>query len=308
MELYRKYRPKTLAQVVGQEAATLELAKRIEKNNVPHVVLLSGQSGTGKTTIARIIRRGIGCHKDDFIEINAANFRGIEVVRDIQNKCGMYGTGKTKRRMWLIDEVHQMTNAAQSAFLKTLEDTPKVSYFVMATTEAHKLLRTFRDRCLIVALKPIAPKAMLWLLNDIAAKEKFKLSEEVAEKIVNCADGSARRALVFLEKIINFDTEDEQLEAIMPDEEVQAATNIAFALLNTRNKWGDMLKVLRAVDHDEAKLEKLRRMILTIMANTMMKGGKSVQRAADVIEVFQYDFFTSLRAGFLNACYRVLHS
>src|SRR5688572_25883760 len=141
MELYKKFRPKTLKGVVGQEGAVSSLQSMIDKGRLPHTILFSGPSGCGKTTIARILKGILECSDLDFFEINCADFKGIDMVRDIRRYVGippLHG----KSRVWLIDEAHQLTKDAQNAFLKLLEDTPKHAYFMLATTDPQKLLPT----------------------------------------------------------------------------------------------------------------------------------------------------------------------
>ena len=136
-ELYRKYRPTSFKQVVGQEEAIRTLTELGKRKAIPHAILFTGPSGVGKTTLARILQRKLKCVGNDFVEMNAANDRGVGIIRSIQNKVGlapMLGSC----RIWLMDEAHQLTSDAQSAFLKLLEDTPSHVYFMLATTDPQK--------------------------------------------------------------------------------------------------------------------------------------------------------------------------
>ena len=127
-ELYKKYRPKSFDRVNGQEAAIKSLSTFVEKGKIPHAILFTGPSGSGKTTLARIITKHLECGFSDFQELNCADLTGIEEVRKIRQRMN-YACMGGKSRVWIIDEAHKLSNAAQNAFLKMLEDTPKpVSY------------------------------------------------------------------------------------------------------------------------------------------------------------------------------------
>ena len=133
MELYKKHRPSYLEDVFGQPEAVKVLGSMIEKDDLPHSILFTGPSGVGKTTLARILKEELECHANDFKEINCADFRGIDTIRDIRNNMNRQSL-MGGPLIWLIDEAHKLTNDAQTAFLKMLEDTPKHVYFFLATT------------------------------------------------------------------------------------------------------------------------------------------------------------------------------
>src|SRR5437773_2031788 len=128
-ELYKKHRPRKFADVVGQPRAVAALESMVAAGEVPHSVLFAGPSGTGKTTLARILARELGCGKN-FKEINAAESRGIDSIREVQSVMGLAPMGG-KCRVWLWDEAHRLTPDSQSALLKTLEDTPSHVYFML---------------------------------------------------------------------------------------------------------------------------------------------------------------------------------
>jgi len=144
VELYRKYRPTKFSQVLGQREAIATLANMGKRRAVPHCLLFTGPSGVGKTTLIRILREKLGCKEHDYVEINAAEARGIDTIRDIQRRLTLSPLSG-RCRVWAIDECHRLTTDAQSALLKILEDTPPTAYFMLATTEPNKLLTTERD-------------------------------------------------------------------------------------------------------------------------------------------------------------------
>src|SRR5687768_10085551 len=122
--LYKKHRPKTLKGIVGQDGAVASLQKMIDRNLIPHAILFTGDSGVGKTTIARILKDHLECGDPDFIEVNAADSKGIDMVRDIRSRAGLSPMAGPCR-VWLIDEAHKLTTDAQNCILKILEDGPR---------------------------------------------------------------------------------------------------------------------------------------------------------------------------------------
>ena len=135
MELKDKYRPKSLDKIVEQPAMVSALKGFIAKNKIPHSMLFSGAAGCGKTTAARVVADLLKCGPTDFHEINSANFRGIDTVREIQQRINLHAIGG-KSRVWLIDEAHQLTKDAQNGLLKILEECPKHVYFMLCTTDS----------------------------------------------------------------------------------------------------------------------------------------------------------------------------
>lgn len=274
----------------------------IDNNNVPHSILFTGPSGCGKTTIARILKSQLCCADFDFQEINCADFRGIDTIRDIRqrmNQAPMDGDCK----IWLIDECHMLSTQAQNAFLKILEDTPKHVYFFLATTIPQKLLKTIKTRCTEIQLKEIKSKPLYKLIQYTAKKEKFPITEEVIETIIDHSEGSARKALVLLDQILNIEGEEEQIECIIASDSKTNAIEIARLLINPRTKWKDMGKILREIDEDA---ESLRYMILAYMTAILTKGGKLAPRAFVIIESFRDNFYDSKKAGLVAACYEVI--
>ena len=303
MELYRKYRPKKLDELVGQNSIVKMLQSMIDKNRIPHAILLTGQSGCGKTTIARILRKELKCGKHDFNELNCADNRGIEDIRKIRRRMKQVAISG-KCRIWLIDEAHKLTNDAQNALLKMLEDTPSHIYFMLATTDPQKLTRTIRTRCTEIAVKPLSATDMNKLLLSICKLEKEKTSKKVLAKIIEVSEGSARKALVLLNQVIELDDEDESLDAIKASTAEVAGIMIARALFNTYTKWPAMAQILKDTAKEEP--EGLRWMILGYAKTILLSGSKLSNRAYLVIEAFREHFYDSKHAGLTAACYEIV--
>lgn len=306
MELYKKYRPSVLSDMIGQDAAVKSLQQMINKQVVPHTMLFTGPSGCGKTTAARALATGIGCHTHDLKELNCANTRGIEFVRDIQQDMQLSPLAG-KNRVWIIDECHQLTNAAQSSFLKMLEDTPSHVYFFLATTDPQKLIPTIKNRSTEVKLSEIKAKDLRSLIIRVCKKEKKRISDDVVDEIISASNGSARKALVILHPVILCDSEEDQLKLIAASESERQGIEIARSLLNMKSNFVDVARLIKQVDEEP---ETIRRMILGYMANVMLGEGniKLKQRAYLIVSCFSENFYDTGKAGLVASCWEVYYS
>lgn len=302
-ELYRKYRPKKLSEVIGQTNAVRTLKKFIEKDKIPHVMLFHGPSGCGKTTLARIMRTELKCSKQDFNEVDCADFRGIDLVRDIKSRLGLAPISG-KCTIWLIDEVHKMTGDGQSALLKTLEDTPEHVYILLCTTDPDKLLATIRSRCTEIRINMVSDDDLAGLLNSTLEKEKKtgKDWDGIVDAIVEKVEGSARRALVLLNQVIDLDSKKDMMKIINKFDTKNRANVIARELIQPKPQWSLIAKLLRNTDHDP---ETMRRMILGYASAVILGGGRSAPRALLLVDVFKYNFYDCGKPGLIAACYAV---
>jgi len=201
---YRKYRPRKLSQLVGQEEAVSLISNQIEKENLGHAYLFSGPRGVGKTSLARIIALQLGCDPIfDISEIDAASNNKVDDIREMNESVNFIASSPGKKRVFILDEVHMLSNAASNAFLKTLEEPPEHIIFILATTEPERVLETIKSRTTQIVFKKITEDEIIKTLKKIGKKEKITLDGEIIKIIANSSDGSLRDAINLFEQTYN---------------------------------------------------------------------------------------------------------
>jgi len=199
--LYRKYRPHTFKEVIGQDGVIKALEGAIKNKAVAHAYLFSGSRGIGKTSIARIFAKAIGTTPNDMYEIDAASNRGIDDVRALRDAVAILPF-ESAFKVYIIDEVHMLTKEAFNALLKTLEEPPKHVVFILATTETHKLPETIISRCQVFEFKRPTVEILKDTVITVAKKEGFDLEPSAGELIALVGDGSFRDTNGVLERVI----------------------------------------------------------------------------------------------------------
>lgn len=214
--LYRKYRPKTLAEVVGEPQVTETLKKALDSGKISHAYLFIGPRGCGKTSVARIFAHEINQFKYeledsyvDIIEIDAASNTGVDDIRELREKAAI-APAKGKYKIYIIDEVHMLSKSAFNALLKTLEEPPRHVIFIMATTDAYKVPVTITSRSQVYTFKLAEPQTMFNFLKDVCQKEAIKISDDALMLVVKRGGGSFRDSLSLLEQIATLS--DQQIE------------------------------------------------------------------------------------------------
>ena len=223
--LYRKYRPQTFGEVIGQEHVVQTLTNSVKGNNISHAYLFSGPRGSGKTTIARLFAKAINCEKPvsgfepcnkcsscleimggnsmDLVEIDAASHTGVDDVRQLIEGI-RFSPVKSKYKIFIIDECHQLSKAASNALLKTLEEPPAHAIFILATTESHKMLATILSRCQKFDFKRLQVSEIIKKLEFISKKENVKFDDSALSLIALNSRGSFRDAESLLDECMSF--------------------------------------------------------------------------------------------------------
>ena len=207
--LYRKYRPQTFNDIVGQNHIVSVLKNAIDKDQISHAYLFYGSRGTGKTSIAKIFANEVNGNEIyqkenvDIIEIDAASNNGVDEVRDIKEAIKFLPT-EGKYKVYIIDEVHMLTTAAFNALLKTLEEPPAHVIFILATTEIHKIPATILSRCQRFEFKNLSQEQLIDRLKYIAKEESLVIEEAAIEKIATLAKGGLRDAISILDQVSNY--------------------------------------------------------------------------------------------------------
>ncbi len=224
MALYRKYRPATFAEVVGQEHVTEPLSTALESARINHAYLFSGPRGCGKTSSARILARSLNCEKGptahpcgvcescvalapngpgsvDVVELDAASHGGVDDTRELRDRA-FYAPAQSRYRIFIVDEAHMVTTAGFNALLKIVEEPPEHLIFVFATTEPEKVLPTIRSRTHHYPFRLLAPRTMRALIERVSAGENFVLDDAVYPLVIRAGGGSPRDTLSVLDQLL----------------------------------------------------------------------------------------------------------
>lgn len=316
--LYRKYRPQTFSDVVGQEDVVRTLRGALVTGRVGHAYLFAGPRGTGKTTLARIMAKAVNCTartKDqdpcngcesctamnesrsmDLIEIDAASNRGIDDVRALKESAGTASTGGAYK-VFIIDEVHGLTKDAFNALLKVLEEPPPHVLFLMATTEAHKIIATVLSRVQRLNIKRLREDEIAGKLGIIARKEKTKMADEALLAIARAGDGALRDAEVMLAKVLT------DGDGTVATEDVYALLGLVpaswntelFTLLHSRDRVGTLAHMKKIEDSGadaehftKGLLEHLRTLLLSKVNNEESAKGIDGKYLVSTIKAFTY--------------------
>ena len=290
LALYRKYRSKNFDELVGQEAIKQTLENSLKIQKISHAYLFSGPRGTGKTSVARLFAKALNCEKGngeicnecsncrainegshpDVIEIDAASNSGVDEVRELIEKV-KYAPIQGKYKVYIIDEVHMMTNSAFNALLKTLEEPPSYVVFILCTTEPYKLLPTILSRCQRYEFKKITDAELKKLITHVLKEEGVSATNDAINLIVELANGGARDSLSLLDQVISYAGSNIEEEDVIKMFGLVSSQDKIRLLENIKDR--NTLKVLKTYDEfiiRNIDLSRLVNELLTLLKDSLV--------------------------------------
>ena len=306
--LYRKWRPKTFNDVIGQTHITKTLQNEIVSNRIGHAYLFIGSRGTGKTTCAKIFAKAVNCLNPnlgdacldceickeidnsnilDIIELDAASNNGVDDIRNICESAN-FTPAKAKYKVYIIDEVHMLSPGAFNALLKTLEEPPAHVIFILATTEVHKVPATILSRCQKFEFHKISIEDIIKRLNFIAEREGINLQDEAALTIAKFSDGAMRDALTIFEKCIDFENEItyKKVSKILGITENEYIYDIIDSIIEKNTSKA--ISIINQLDHESKNLSVFFEELILAFRNIMLI--KSLENTNDLITASKSEY------------------
>ncbi|MGL4642342.1 MAG: DNA polymerase III subunit gamma/tau [Cetobacterium sp.] len=315
--LYRKYRPKGFEEIAGEHEIVQTLKNSLKSNRLAHAYLFTGPRGVGKTSIARLMAKGLNCLTNgitdtpcnicenckeissgnflDLIEIDAASNRGIDEIRQLKEKIN-YSPTKGRKKVYIIDEVHMLTKEAFNALLKTLEEPPEHVLFILATTEPDKILPTIISRCQRYDFKSVNYKDMREKLLYIVNSEGYVIDEASLVAIYEASGGSMRDSISILERLM-INTEDKTIE-IEKTEDVLGITPIKiidqFISVIEKSNYSEGIELLEDIWKNSIDIELFFKDLAKRSKDRMIKGDLDIQKGLEIIDTI-YDILSKFR-------------
>ncbi|WP_297598071.1 DNA polymerase III subunit gamma/tau [uncultured Cetobacterium sp.] len=315
--LYRKYRPKGFDEIAGEQEIVKTLKNSLKTNRLAHAYLFTGPRGVGKTSIARLMAKGLNCLKNgitdnpcnecencleitagnflDLIEIDAASNRGIDEIRQLKEKIN-YSPTKGRKKVYIIDEVHMLTKEAFNALLKTLEEPPEHVLFILATTEPDKILPTIVSRCQRYDFKTVNYKDMREHLVFIIDNEGYSIDEESLVAIYESSGGSMRDSISILERlIVNTENKEiliEKTESVLGITPVKIIDNF-IEIVNNKNQ-SEGIELLEEIWKDSIDIELFFKDLAKRSKDRILKGDLNVEKGLKIIDVI-YEVLSKFR-------------
>lgn len=310
--LYRKYRPQEFKEISGQTVIVKTLSNSIKNNTLSHAYLFTGPRGTGKTSIAKILAKTINCENlenltpcnscvsctqinngtsVDIIEIDAASNNGVDEIRELKSKINLV-PANSKKKVYIIDEVHMLTVQAFNALLKTLEEPPSHIIFILATTEPHKIPETILSRCQRFDFKKISTNDLFDRLKYISEEEKINIDDEAIYEIARLSDGGMRDSISMLDKVISYSndkitiTEVHDINGTISPRELKTFISKLF-----KNEIIDVLELIDKYNEQGKNLVKLTEEIIIFLKNVLL-----YKKAPEYLKnkVLNYDIYRDL--------------
>lgn len=307
--LITKYRPTSFDDFIGDFTSLKSLKKVLSKDNPPKSYLITGSAGSGKTTLARILKESLHCSDTAFIELNGSSERGIDVIRNLTTSA-MYVPLHGQNKMIFIDEAHQLTKEAQEALLKATEDSTPNTYWVFCTTEPQAIKNTLQRRQFIINIPPLEKSALFDLLRRVIKGEgldKSKYPKALVERLCELSQGSPGKLLQLFESVYLLDSAEEMMAHLEDGIEITSEA-----------EWVDICRILIKNDSPQIKWKAVSRAIQSMKANTDFESGRRVALAyfstvlmstgnpmhANILNNFLTCNLASAKGQFILACYK----
>lgn len=295
LPFHLKYRPKTFDDVLGQDPIVRSL-KKVVKDARARAFIFTGPSGTGKTTISRILANEFsGANRSvvNLEEVDGASKSGAHDMRELVTRTLYRAIGGSPTKFIIVDEAHRLSTAAWTVLLKPIEEPPAHVYYAFCTTDAGKLPKAIVTRCLRYDLKPVKEELILDLLVKVADVEKLEIDDEVIEAIAENCNGSPRQALVFLEACLGCKTIGEAREIMRSAGQSREVVDLArWLLAGKAHTWAEAQKYLKALDGQEA--ESVRIVLCNYFAAVLLntKSDKTALNILTLLDAFKNPYYS----------------
>lgn len=284
--LHIKYRPKAFADVVGQDTVVKGLQGLLAARARPHVFLFSGPSGTGKTTLARIMAAALDCDARSTIERDAASYSGIDEVRELTAGLRYSGFGTSPGKAIIIDEAHNLSPKAWEGLLAITEHPPEHVFFFFCTTNAKKMPAAMLTRCQGFNLKPVAYADIIDLLEGVCDAEGYQTPTEILAKVAQSCQGSPRMALTMLANVYATESTAEVMDMLETMEDSKEVIDLCRMLVAGKLQWPSLCKVLKDLSNQPA--ESIRIVVVNYLSACLLsaKSDKDAIRLLGILECF----------------------